>query len=109
MNKKSDIQKSIDEALESIVNIQKAAPKPFFFTRLQARMMRNESSVWDRVSRFITRPVFVAATMSLVLLLNAYVIIHGVSAGDDQKNLTEISSTEDLGATTFYDIENAQP
>jgi hypothetical protein len=109
MNKKSDIQKSIDEALESIVNIQRAAPKPFFFTRLQARMMRSESGVWDRVSRFITRPVFAVATMSLVLLLNAYVIIHGVSAQDNRGNLAEISSTEDLGVTTFYDIENAQP
>jgi hypothetical protein len=109
MNKKSDIQKSIDEALESIVNIQKAMPKAFFFTRLQARMMKNEGNGWDRVSRFITRPVFAAATMSLVLLLNAYVIIHGVSAQDNQGALTEITSTDDLGATTFYDIENAQP
>jgi hypothetical protein len=109
MNKKSDIQKSIDEALESIVNIERAMPKPFFFTRLQARMMKNDTNGWDRVSRFITRPVFAVATMSLVLLLNAYVIIHGVSAQDNGGKLTEISSTEELGATTFYDIENAQP
>ena len=107
MNKNSDIQRRIDETLESIVNIRRATPKPFFYTRLHARMTKNERSEWERISRLVTRPA--VAAVSLVLLLNAFVIIQGVSAQSSQGELSEISSTEDLSYTTFYDIENAQP
>ncbi len=109
MNKNSDIQRRIDETLESIVNIRRTTPKPFFYTRLHARMTKNERSEWERISRLVTRPAVAAAAVSLVLLLNAFVIIQGVSAQSSQGELSEISSTEDLSYTTFYDIENAQP
>jgi len=109
MNKQPDIQKRVDEAMSSLDNITPAGPNPFFFTRLEARMNRNERNVWEQLSRVITRPAFAALTLSLVLIMNAYVAVQGVTASNQLPDVSEMASTDDLRETSFYDIENLQP
>jgi hypothetical protein len=110
MNNMPDIQRKVDEAFASIENIERAQPKPFFFTRLEARMSPSQFSIWERISHAVTRPAVALATLSLVLILNAAVVIQGISAVDNVPDFSEMASTEDLRASTsFYEIENNLP
>lgn len=109
MKQMSDIQRRIDEALASVDNIAKAEPKPFFFTRLEARLMREELGVWGRVGKMLTRPVIALASVSLVIMLNTFVVVKGFSVSEREPEKTDVASMEDLHSTSFYDIENFQP
>jgi hypothetical protein len=110
MDKMSDIQKKIDEVLASVDGIGPATPNPFFYTRLEARILRNRYNYWEKVSRAVSRPVVAVAALALVLVLNAAVVVQGVNAVDNVPDLSEMASTEDLrSSATFYDIENNQP
>jgi hypothetical protein len=110
MSKMSDIQKKIDEALASVDNIERAMPNPFFYTRLEARLARNRLNFWERLSREISRPSIAISTLALVVILNAAVIVQGMTAVNDVPEISEMASTDDLRASTsFYDIENNQP
>lgn len=109
MNKMTDIQKKVDEAMDSILHIGKAEPNPFFFTRLQARIRRVEGSSWEQMSRLITRPAFAVLAVSAVLILNLFVALNETSLPGTKPDLSEVATVDDLGANAFYAIENVQP
>ncbi len=110
MRTNTDIRRRVDEAMASIDAIGRAEPKPFFFTRLEARLARNSGNGWDRLSKAVTRPAIAFATLAVVVVLNAAVIATGMSAVENVPDYSEMASTEDLRASTsFYDIENSQP
>ena len=50
------IHKKIDEVMHSMDSINRASPRPFLFTRLEARM-QNEKNIWVKLSSFVARPV----------------------------------------------------
>lgn len=108
MNKITNIQMRVEEALESIRNIERAMPRPFFYTRLEARLKAGEKNVWESLSRVITRPVLAFGTLSIVLIINAFVVVSEASHNGEPRN-SEIASIEDIRSTSYYDIENIQP
>ena len=71
--KDESLNKKIDDAMQSMDNINRATPRPFLFTRLEARM-QNEKNIWGRLSSFVARPVVAFACICFVLILNAMVI-----------------------------------
>ena len=109
MNRMTDIQKKVDEAMDSIEGINRAIPKPFLFTRVAARISRHENNNWERVGKLISRPAFALITVSMVLMLNLFVAINETSATTAKPNLSEVATADDLGTNSFYDIENVQP
>jgi len=109
MNKMTDIQTRVDEAMDSILNIGQAAPQPFFYTRLMARIQRQESSGWEKISGLISRPVVALITVSTVLLLNIYVALNESSPSVNRSEISDVATADDFGTNTFYDIENVQP
>ena len=109
MNKITDLQKKVDEALDSISTIRKAAPNPFFYTRLEARISRIETNLWDRFSTVLTRPAIAFVTISAVLIMNLFVAFNDTSLPLAQPELSEMATADDLGANAFYAIENVQP
>ena len=109
MTKMTTIQKKVEEALESITGIKPASPAPFFYTRLEARLQREESNNWERMSQFISRPAFAFSTVLIVLMLNIFVAFIETSSSTDQQEISEVATADDLGTNSFYDIENVQP
>ena len=105
----TDIQKRVDEAMDSILNIGQATPQPFFYTRLMARIQRQESSGWEKISGLISRPVVAIITVSTVLMLNIYVALNESSPSVNSSEMYDVATADDLGTNTFYDIENVQP
>src|SRR5690349_12099462 len=103
MMNKSDLEKRIDEVLDSVNNIERAVPKPFFFTRLEARLKKEEHNFWDSLSRLISKPAIAAAALSLVLILNTFVVVQGMTGAHHPSNKNDMASVEDLRATSDYD------
>ncbi len=92
----NNINKKIEDVMQSIDNISKAAPAPFFFTRLEARMM-TEKNVWVKLSSFFARPLVAFACVCLVLLINLTVIFTA-----NNKQETYQQAANEIGATDEY-------
>lgn len=106
-----NIHKKIEEVMQSIDKIKKASPRPFLFTRLEARMQR-EKNIWEKLSSFVARPVIAFACICLVIMINVMVIF---SANTSENSLvqqnSESASVDEYSqvTTTLYDFENARP
>ena len=109
MNKLTDMQRKVDEAMDSVLNIGRAHPAPFFYTRLMARINSQEQNYWERMSSFVGRPAFAFVTVSMVLMLNIFVAFNETSSAPSAPDISEFATADDLGTNTFYDIENVQP
>ena len=112
MNKQEQINKLVEEALNSVEDVQHAVAKPFLFTRINARMSKEVESAWEKFGWFITRPAVALTGLCMILLINAIVIITNKTANDvaateqvAQNSADEFSYT----VSTIYDNENTQP
>ena len=105
------IHKKVDAAMHSLDNINRASPRPYLFTRLEARM-QNEKNIWARLSSFVARPVVAFACICFILILNAMVIFfsdNDVSTLAQQVNeLTTADEYSQVGSA-LYEFENAKP
>ncbi|MEO7961940.1 MAG: hypothetical protein ABIR19_10355 [Ginsengibacter sp.] len=66
---KNYINQKADAALRSLEDIERAEPQPYFFTRLEARML-SESNVWNIISSFFSKPVIAFACICIVIMIN---------------------------------------
>lgn len=112
MNKQDQIHKLIEEALGSVDDIKRAAPRPFLLTRINASMHKGAESAWEKAGWFIGRPAVAFTGLCLVLLVNVMVILFNntpapaaVAEQVVQAPADEFSYT----VATIYDIENIQP
>jgi hypothetical protein len=64
-----------EEIINSLEGIGRAEPRPFLFTRIQAKMMKEEKLPELAVFRFITRPAFVLSLLVLFVSINGYIAI----------------------------------
>lgn len=112
MNKQEQIHKLVEEALNSVDDVQRAAVKPYLFTRINARMNKEIESAWEKAGWFITRPVVAFTGICLVVLINATVIFYNKAATPVINTDVAVQNTSDEFSYTvsgIYDIENTQP
>jgi hypothetical protein len=112
MNKQEQINKLVEEALNSVDDAQRAGPKPFLLTRINARMNKGTASVWEKAGWLITRPAVAFTGLCMIVLLNVLVVMNNKTS--DSANFAEQttqSQADDLSynAATIYDIDNTQP
>lgn len=74
MNNSENIEKQVQDAISSLDGLQRASAPPFLFTRIQARMERRQQESRGFFS-MASRPVFILATMLLVILINLTVFL----------------------------------
>jgi hypothetical protein len=109
MNKQDNINKLIEEALNSVDDAQRAEPRPFLLTRIHARMNKGAESVWEKAGWFITRPAVAFTGLCMIVLLNVMVVIFNktpdsatIADQTAQTQADEFSYT----AVTIYDNDN---
>ena len=97
----------IEEVLNLLDGIKRAEPAPFFYTRVRARLEASRSTIWDRVSTLISRPVIAFAGVLLVLIINLFAIYSNQLSVNNNES-TEVASSDDYSvvSNSFYDIEN---
>lgn len=110
--KDEHIHKKVEDALQSIDGIDKAAPRPFLFTRLEARM-QNEKTMWSKISSFVSRPVVAFACIFFILIMNAMVIFlsNNTSGSLTQQQGNEIAATDEYSqvSSSIYEFVNNKP
>ena len=105
------IDKMTNEALRSVDGAKRAAPRPYLFTRLTARMQSQKESAWENAGRFIARPVVLVAGLCGIIAVNALVIAFNNST-TATTTVAEQTATQDEFSTSIaslYDIENTEP
>jgi hypothetical protein len=104
------LQQKVDEAMASIDGIQRAYPKPFFFTRLQARIDRRKQNPWERIAGTIARPAFAVLSVVAVIAINTVVIVNKNSSSKAIPEHAEMAIADEYSnSIAYYAIENAQP
>jgi hypothetical protein len=76
MKNQDEIERQIDETVGALEGMERAAPRPFFYTRLEAKM--DISGMQQRyliIPKFMARPTFVWSFLALVVLLNVGVVL----------------------------------
>jgi hypothetical protein len=103
--------KKMEDTLHSIDGIEKASPRPFFFTRLEARMNR-EKNAWEKIASFVARPVVALASISLVMMINAVDVFYSSDSKEATASQnTEIATVDEYSQVSviFYEYENTKP
>lgn len=111
MKKEEEINKLVDEALDSVNDISRAVARPYLLTRINARINKGSETVWDKAGWLIGRPAVAFTGLCIVLFINAMVFVFNspsatVTATDQvaQSPADEFSYT----VSTIYDFDNAQ-
>lgn len=112
MNKQEKINKLVEEAMSSMDDAQRAEPKPYLLTRINARMNKGAVSVWERAGWLITRPAVAFTGLCVILLLNVLVVMNNKTSAPASfaEQTTQAQADEfSYTAATIYDIDNTQP
>lgn len=103
----TNINKKVEDAMHSIDNIPKASPGPFFFTRLEARML-NEKNVWNKMSSFFAKPAIAFACICLVIMINLAVIFTSINSQESYAQTgSETAAVDEYNQVTtgLYELE----
>ena len=106
---KHDLNEKVNEALNSLEDVHRASPGPFFFTRVHARLLRKQQTSWEKITAIIARPVVAFSVICFVLTLNTVAIFKsssGIPLSESASNATVASEEPDLDIIAFYDEEN---
>jgi hypothetical protein len=79
MKQKGDIEKKVEEALDSLDGIQRATPQPWLFSRIKARLNREEAeeeTVWGNLGSFLSKPGVVVAGLCLIMAFNGVLLFN---------------------------------
>ena len=93
MNKKENINKLIEEALNSVDDVKRAEPKPFLLTRIHARMNKETESVWEKAGWFIGRPAVAFTGLCMIMLINAMVVMFNKPSDSDHSCRSTCTNT----------------
>jgi hypothetical protein len=107
-----DMEKKLEDALNSLDGIERATVRPYFYTRLKARLDR-EKRDWGGIVGLISRPVYAMAMIFIILTINMWIVFQGkkesssaVNVNNAQMaNTSELPEEYNLAATTFYNYE----
>lgn len=116
MKPRSEADRKIEQILDSLDGIGKAEPRPYFFTRVMARLEREQKTVWERAGAFISRPAVVVGSLVLVLVLNVFVLFRQddqlSGANGTAVNLSGQLVTDNeyiIASSSSFDYENFDP
>ena len=105
--KKHEIEKKIETTLNSLDHVTRVGPRPFFFTRVQARLSRTDRTVWENISSFLAQPAVALSVICLIISLNTFVILNRENSPSvsDQTSFI-IPEESEVDTIAFYEEEN---
>jgi hypothetical protein len=111
MKQRSDIEKRVEETLNSLDGIQRATPQPWLFTRVKARLMQEEKTAWGTMSSFLARPVITIAGLFIILTLNGILLFNQVNKKSSSallggQNEQVMDSESLIASSSSFDYEN---
>ena len=109
-----NINRLVNETINSLDGAGRAAPQPFLFTRITGKLQKAEDSVWDNALRFLSRPAVAMACVLLVIGFNTLVFTFNKNANYVTASGEELYAVTDEYTSTgavaiLNDIENIEP
>ena len=111
MHDKNDIEKRIEETLNSLDGMSRAEANPFLFTRIQARLQKSRNGL-ERVMSITGRPAFAFLVLVVVLATNLMVMLKGTAestAVKQEQTQFAVADEYNLDVPSLYDYENPEP
>ena len=103
---KNEIDKLVKETMQSLDHVERAIPKPFLLTRLNAALSNSTPGFWSKAVNIISRPQNAIIGLLLIVLINVLVITRVY----DNAPPEAIASGEFMvSVANIYDIENPEP
>lgn len=103
-----DMENKLEQALNSLDGIQRATPRPYFYTRLRARMSKQDRE-WSGIVGLISKPLFAFAVASAVIVVNSWIFFKSdvtpINAGPPVAAATDIPDEYNVAVNTFYNYE----
>lgn len=106
MKQRNDIEKRVEETLNSLDGIQRAEPQPWFFSRVKGRLIQEEKTAWGMVSSFLARPVIAIAGLCLILILNGFFLFNQEKESPSVANDLPLDSESMVASSSSFDYEN---
>ena len=113
MNQKSDIEKKVEEVLNSLDGIKRATPQPWLFSRIKARLNREEDeekTVWGNLGSFLSKPGVAIAGLCLILVFNGVLLFNRPakisSAAIVAQSEQPTDSESYIASSSSFDFEN---
>jgi len=110
MQRQNDIERRIEETLNSLDGMHRAEANPFLYTRIQARLS-GRKSVLDSVINFAGRPVFAVVILFVVLVTNISVMMQSTSASDQTTEQSQLAVADQYSnnISGLFEYENPEP
>ena len=103
-------QQEVNHILDSLEGLQQASPGPFFYTRVQARLRKEETGFWGKLAGYFTRPAVAVATLCLIFLLNTAAFFYERETSPAMADQNEQTINEEYNTTlalnSYYDENN---
>ncbi|MEO6547456.1 MAG: hypothetical protein ABIN94_05630 [Ferruginibacter sp.] len=112
MNKDDQINKWVEDTINSVDDINRAVPKPFLLTRIKARINHSTETMWEKTGWFVGRPVFAVPMLVMLIIINCMVIAFNKPGHSSTVTEQLAQSTSDefsFTVSSIYDIENPEP
>jgi hypothetical protein len=78
-----------EEIIESLDGVQRAEPKPFLYTRISARIAKEESTGFSLILKVISAPAFSLGIAVLIVLINGYFMMKSTDSTIDTSDLSQ--------------------
>ena len=111
MEERNEIERKIEETLDSLEGIRRAEANPYLITRIQARLQQPKN-FFERMVGFAGRPAFALVLLCLVLITNLTVMVkESAAASAITKEQTQLAVADEyhMNVPTLYDYENPEP
>ena len=113
MKKKQAIYDLVEEAFNSVNNIERASPKPFLLSRVNSRLQNKKSgSWWENAALLIGRPSIAIPGLAMLMVVNLTAVIFYASEQAvviSEQSLQASSDEFSYTVATIYDNENSEP
>ena len=102
---RKQIAGKLDEIIESVNDIKRASPGPYFFTRLQQRLQSNRAGILERIGSWISRPVIAFGSLLIIIILNIAVLTNKSFKSD---RFEDNGDEYTIASTTIFDYSNPE-
>ena len=110
MKQQNDLEKRLEQALNSLDGIQRATPQPWLFSRVKGKLLRSEEkTTWEAIGAFLSKPAVAIAGLVLIMTLNGVLLFNQdsePSIATSQSDLVPTDSESLIASSSSFDFEN---
>lgn len=110
MKQRSDIEKNVDQILNSFDGMERATPQPWLFLRVKKRLLQlEEKTIWKTTGSFLSRPAVTIAGLCVILILNGILVLNQqkeTSAATLQNEQQPVDSESLIAVGSSFDYES---